>query len=80
MGSFAYTSNNKQTPKYTALTPSNPKHANQPMTYAGPPNEEEMTRDAMRHMSGNRNFAHEPYMDSGVTSLQQSGASTQPRK
>ena len=79
MGSFAYTSNNKQTPKYTPLTPSNPKHANQPMTYAGPPNEEELTRDAMRHRSGNRNFAHEVGWDSRITSLQQSGATEQSR-
>lgn len=50
------------------------------MTYAGPPNEEELARDAMRHMSGNRNFTNEPYMDSRVTSLAQSGASSHKRE
>lgn len=53
-------------PKYSPLRPNNPSHANQPMTYMGPPNQEELQRDAMRHLSGNRNFASEP--DSRFTS------------
>jgi hypothetical protein len=43
-------------PKYSPMRDSNPKHANQPMTYAGPPTNEELYRDQNRHMSGNRNF------------------------
>lgn len=74
IGSFAYTSNkNGNAPKYSPMRNFNPKHANQPMTYAAPPNAEEMMRDAGRHITGNRNFNQDPaYYDSRVTSVQQS--------
>lgn len=55
MSSFAYTSN-KNVPKYSPARQPKPGASNVPMSYAGPPNQEEMNRNALRHASGNRNF------------------------
>ena len=54
-GSFAYTSG-KHVPKYSPARARKPGAGNVPMSYAGPPNQEELTRNARRHESGNRNF------------------------
>ena len=53
--SFAYTSN-KRVPKYSPARQPKPGASNVPMSYAGPPNQEEMNRNASRYASGNRNF------------------------
>ena len=71
VGSFAYTSN-RNMPKYSPLREPNPGHSNLPMTYSGPPNQEELQRDAKRHLSGNRNFTSE--LDSRFASAAQSQA------
>mmetsp|Transcript_28193 Transcript_28193/g.42685 ORF Transcript_28193/g.42685 Transcript_28193/m.42685 type:complete len:114 (+) Transcript_28193:1237-1578(+) len=55
MSSFAYTSN-KNVPKYSPARNPKPGSANVPMSYAGPPNQEELARNRDRHLSGNRNF------------------------
>jgi len=54
-GSFAYTSS-KHVPKYSPVRNPKPGQANTPMTYAGPPNKEELNRNAKRPENGNRNF------------------------
>jgi hypothetical protein len=56
--SFAYTSG-KHVEKYSPVRLANPGQNNVPMSYAGPPNEEELKRNANRHLSGNRNFTTE---------------------
>jgi hypothetical protein len=53
--SFAYTSG-KVVPKYSPARSFKPGQQNIPMSYAGPPSKDELTRNAMRHTSGNRNF------------------------
>lgn len=53
--SFAYTSG-KNVPKYSPARNFKPGQQNVPMSYAGPPNEEEMMRHRNRHQTGNRNF------------------------
>jgi hypothetical protein len=58
VSSFAYTSN-KAVPKYSPARQPKAGASNTPMSYSGPPNEEEMQRNAKRHLSGNRNFANE---------------------
>jgi hypothetical protein len=58
LSSFAYTSN-KGVPKYSPARPAKQGAANTPMSYSGPPTQEEMQRNAKRHLSGNRNFAGE---------------------
>ena len=56
--SFAYTSG-KHVEKYSPVRIANPGQNNVPMSYAGPPNEEELKRNANRHLLGNRNFTTE---------------------
>ena len=55
-GSFAYTSN-KHAPKYSPARNQKPGAQNIPMSYSGPPTQQEMSRNQSRHHSGNRNFA-----------------------
>lgn len=55
MSSFAYTSN-KAVPKYSPARAPRDGASNIPMSYSGPPTKQEMNRNYMRHMSGNRNF------------------------
>ena len=53
--SFAYTSN-QRVAKYSPVRNPNPGHQNVPMSYAGPPSQEELMRNHARDQSGNRNF------------------------
>lgn len=53
--SFAYTSN-KHVPKYSPVRGRDPGSQNTPMSYTGPPTQDELNRNAGRQESGNRNF------------------------
>lgn len=72
MSSFAYTSN-KNVPKYSPVRAPKSGASNTPMSYSGPPNKDELKRNAKRHLSGNRNFVGEsPVQDPPVKKTQNS--------